>query len=57
MRIISFIEDYKIIRKILDWLGIDEFRSGRPPPKKMAAVDLFEDFSQNYYASIDYRDF
>jgi hypothetical protein len=26
MRIIAFIEDYKIIRKILDWLSIDEFR-------------------------------
>ncbi|MBM3707623.1 MAG: hypothetical protein FJW69_04665 [Actinobacteria bacterium] len=24
MRIIAFIEDYKVIRKILDWLGIDE---------------------------------
>ena len=26
MRIIAFIEDCKVIRKILDWLSIDEFR-------------------------------
>ena len=33
MRIIAFIEDCKVIRKILDWLGIDEFRRDRPSPK------------------------
>jgi GTP cyclohydrolase II len=26
MRIIAFIEDYKVIRKILDYLGIYEFK-------------------------------
>jgi len=26
MRIIAFIEDYKVIKKILDWLGIEEFK-------------------------------
>jgi len=26
MRIIAFIEDYKIVRKILDYLGIYEFK-------------------------------
>jgi len=30
MRIIAFIEDYKVIRKILDWLGIYEFKRDRP---------------------------
>jgi len=29
-----FIEDYKVIKKILDWLGIYEFKRDRPPPKK-----------------------
>ena len=33
MRIIAFIEDDKVIRKILDWLGINEFKRDRPPPK------------------------
>ena len=26
MRIIAFIEDYKVIKKILDWLGIAQKR-------------------------------
>ena len=34
MRIIAFIEDYKVIRKILDYLGIYEFRRDKPQPKK-----------------------
>ncbi|MHB8280608.1 MAG: hypothetical protein ACYDIA_23635 [Candidatus Humimicrobiaceae bacterium] len=29
-RIIAFIEDYKIIKKILDYLGIYEFKRDRP---------------------------
>ena len=37
-----FIEDYKVIRKILDWLGIDEFKRDRPLPKRLAAADLFD---------------
>jgi len=56
MRIIAFIEDYKVIKKILDWLGIDEFRRDRPPPKRLAA-DLFDDFAQNDYTDCNYTDF
>jgi hypothetical protein len=33
MRIIAPVEDYKIVKKILDWLGIYEFERKRPPPK------------------------
>ena len=33
MRIIAFIEDYKTVKKILDYLGIDEFKMNRPPAK------------------------
>ncbi|MBM3292400.1 hypothetical protein FJY84_06945 [Candidatus Bathyarchaeota archaeon] len=57
MRIIAFIEDYKVIRKILDWLGIDEFKRDRPPPKRLSVIDLFEDFSQDDYINADYSDF
>jgi len=57
MRIIAFIEDYKVIRKILDWLGIDEFRRDRPPPRAPAAADLFDDFSQDDYINCNYTDF
>jgi len=30
MRIIAFIDDYKVIRKILDYLGIYEFKRDKP---------------------------
>ena len=57
MRIIAFIEDYKVIKKILDWLGIDEAKRDRPLPKRLSATDLFEDFSQDDYINADYLDF
>ena len=57
MRIIAFIEDYKVIRKILDYLGIDEFKRNRPPPKALAVADLFDDYAQNDYIDCNYTDF
>jgi len=57
MRIIAFIEDYKVIKKILDWLGKDEFKRDRPPPKRFAVADLFDDYAQNDYTDSDYTDF
>jgi len=38
-------------------LGIDEFKRDRPPPKRLQAADLFEDFSQDDYINADYTDF
>lgn len=43
MRIIAFIEDYKITRKILDYLGIYELERERPPHRVLAIVDNFND--------------
>ena len=40
MRIIAFIEDYGVIRKILDYLGIYEFKRDRSPPKKTCSCGL-----------------
>ena len=57
MRIIAFIEDCKVIRKILDWLGIDEARSDRPPPKRLAVADSFDDYAQDDYLNFNYTDF
>ena len=33
MRIIAFIEDYKIVKKILDYLRIYKFGKKRSPPR------------------------
>ena len=49
MRIIAFIEDYKIVKKILDYLGIDEFKRDRPPPKRLTVADLFDDYIHDEY--------
>ena len=57
MRIIAFIEDCKVIKKTLDQLGIDEFKRDRPPPKKILALDSFDDYAQNDYVNTDYTDF
>ncbi len=57
MHIIAFIKDYKVIRKILDWLGIDEFRRDKPSHKRFAVADSFDDYAQNDYIDSDYTDF
>ena len=44
MRIIAFIEDYKIVKKILDYLGIYEFGKKRAPPKINTSPDEFDDY-------------
>ena len=54
MRIIAFIEDCKVIRKILDWLSMYEFRRDRPPPKTLAAADSFDDYAQSDYIDFDH---
>jgi len=57
MRIIAFIEDYRVIRKILDYLGIFEFIRDGPPPKRFAVADSFDDYAKNDYIDCDYVDF
>jgi len=55
MKVIAFIEDYKVVRKILDYLGIDEFKKrDRPPPKTLTVADSFDDYAQNDYIDCDY---
>ena len=44
IRIIAFIEDYKIVKKILDHLGIYEFGKKRAPPKMETCPDEFDDY-------------
>ena len=57
MRIIAFIDDYKIVRKILDYLGIYEFKRDRPPPRALAVADSFDDYKCDDYVDCDYSDF
>jgi len=35
MRIIAFVEDYKVTRKVLVYLGIYEFKRDRPPQNRV----------------------
>ena len=55
--IIAFIEDCKVIKKILDCLGIDESKRNKPPPKRLQDAKLFDDYLQNDYIDTDYTDF
>ena len=57
MRIIAFIEDYKVIRKILDYLGIYEFERDRPPPREFTVVEVGNFFCNTvlFYSAINTR--
>ncbi|MBC8389949.1 MAG: hypothetical protein ISS14_04855 [Actinobacteria bacterium] len=57
MRIIAPVEDYKVVKKILDYLKIYEFRRKRPPPVKPGQLDDFDDYSCDDYIDFDYVDF
>ena len=57
MRIIAFIEDYKVIRKILDYPGIYEFKRDRPPPKRLDVAGLFDDYKCDDYIDYDFTEF
>ena len=54
MRIIAFIEDYKVVKKILDYLGIYEFKRKRPPPRVEAAPDEFDEYIRDDYIDCDH---
>ncbi len=54
MKIIAFIEDYKVVKKILDHLGIYEFERKRPPPKVAEDPDGFDEYIIDDYIDCDY---
>ncbi len=54
MRIIVFIEDYKVVKKILDYLGIYEFGKKRAPPKINTYTDEFDDYIRDDYIDCDH---
>ncbi len=54
MRIIAFIKDYKIVKKILDYLKIYEFERKRPPPKIESSPDEFDEYARDDYIDCDH---
>jgi hypothetical protein len=54
MKIILFIEDYKIVKKILDYLGIYEFGNKRTPPKAAEDPDEFDEYIIDDYIDSDH---
>ena len=54
MRIIAFVEDYKIVKKILDYLGIYKFERKRPLPKIDVTPDVFDDYVRDDYIDCDH---
>lgn len=54
MRIIAFIEDYKIVKKILDYLGIYEFGKKRAPPIAESSPYEFDEYIIDDYMDCDH---
>jgi len=54
---LPLLKDYKVIRKILYYLGIYEFRRDRPPPRALPVADAFDDYRCDDYINNDYVDF
>lgn len=54
MKIIAFIEDYKVVKKILDYLGIYEFGKKRAPPRIDTTPDEFDEYIIDDYIDCDH---
>jgi len=54
MKIIAFIEDYKVVKKILDYLGIYEFGKKRAPPRAAEDPQEFDDYIIDDYIDSDH---
>jgi len=57
MKIIAFIEDYNVIKKILDYLSIYEFTMDKPPPKIVSVANIFDNYRCDDYIDIKYIGF
>jgi len=57
MRIIAPVEDYKVVKKILDYLKIYESQRKRPPPKIHTCCDEFDNWCCDDYIDLEYSDF
>ena len=57
MKIIAPVEDYKVIKKILDYQKIFEFKRKRPLPGIHTYCDEFDDYNRDDYIDCQYVDF
>ena len=57
MTLIYWNENYKVISKILGYIGIYEFKRVRPPPRELANADPFDDYKCDDYIDSDYERF
>jgi len=48
---------YKVIKKIPDYSGVDEFNRDKPPPKRLSVADTFDEYACDDYINADYTDF
>jgi uncharacterized protein (DUF608 family) len=55
--LLPLLKNYKVVRTVLDYLTIYEFKRDRPPPRELAVVDSFDDYKCDDYIDIDYTDF
>ncbi len=55
--LLPLLKDYKVLRKVLDYLGIYEFKRDRLPPRELAVANSFDDYKCDDYIDIDYTDF
>jgi hypothetical protein len=54
MKIITFIEDYKVVKKIFDYLGIYKFERKRPPPKVVEYPEEFDEYIIDDHVDCDH---
>ena len=54
MKIIAFIEDYRVVKKILDHLGTYEFGKKIAPPRVDTYPDEFDDYLRDDYIDCDH---
>ncbi|MGM0368460.1 MAG: hypothetical protein ACQEP2_07860 [Actinomycetota bacterium] len=47
-------KDYKVVKKILDYLGINEFGKKRPPPRIEDVSDDFDVHMRDDYIDCDH---
>ena len=54
MRITAFIEGYKTVKKILDYLGIYKFERKKPPLKINILPDEFDNYIREDHMDCDH---